>query len=211
MLEALRLLSAPTAVPLAALPGYVHVPDELALISDTASSWLISSSSSRTSIRCNWKTAVTLDQLSKANSGQPIEYEGRRLHWTYTIAVTKEAMLTLLFLRAAERPVQGIGIKAEKCRLEIAGTRGTDIALWADTAPRRVPMRVSNPRNGALLRFWNQWRDEKHGTTMYRLNNAAMEVLPQPDGSVLFRCSDGWLGPDFDDLVFQTEMERGPG
>jgi hypothetical protein len=56
--------------------------------------------------------------------------------------------------------------------------------------------------------FVNQWRDEKFGSTMYRLNNAAMEILPQEDGvSVVMRCSDGWGEPDFDDLVIQLTQQ----
>lgn len=68
-------------------------------------------------------------------------------------------------------------------------------------------LRRDQCEGGARVVITNQWRDEKYGSTMYKLNNAAMEVLDQTDGSLLLRCSDGWGDADFNDLVVQVVAE----
>jgi hypothetical protein len=54
----------------------------------------------------------------------------------------------------------------------------------------------------------DQWKDMKYGSTMYRLNDAAMQIDHGADGSLLFKCSDGWGQPDFGDLIFEVRMDR---
>ncbi|WP_337169514.1 hypothetical protein [Gemmatimonas aurantiaca] len=142
------------------------------------------------------------DQFQSTN-GAPIRYDGRELHAKLAFQVKNGDTIELRFLRSAERPVQGIGITCEKCEIRVASTTAKRIGLWADTAPRTVTLEVVKARTDAHVIFFNQWRDEKYGSTMYRVNNAAMELVPQPDASILVRCSDGWGEPDFNDLVFQ--------
>lgn len=135
----------------------------------------------------------------------PIHYNGRDLHRQFVLPVKKGDSIGLRFLRATDRPVQGVGVKCEKCEISIADTRARSFGLWTDTAPSEVILNVVKAQADARVVFFNQWRDEKYGSTMYHLNNAAMEIVPQPDGSVLLRCSDGWGEPDFNDLVLQVK------
>ena len=149
------------------------------------------------------------DQFESTN-GAPIQYDGRELHAKLVLAAANGDTIALRFLRSADRPVQGIGITCEHCEIRVAGTMAKSIGLWTDTAPKAVTLEVVKAKTGARVIFFNQWRDEKDGSTMYRLNNAAMELVPQPDGSILARCSDGFGEPDFNDLVFQL-THREPG
>ena len=142
------------------------------------------------------------DQFQSTN-GAPIRYDGRELHAKLNLQVKNGDTIELRFLRSAERPVQGIGITCGKCEIRVASTTAKRIGLWTDTALRTVTLEVVKAGTDAHVIFFNQWRDEKYGSTMYRVNNAAMELVPQPDASILVRCSDGWGQPDFNDLVFQ--------
>jgi hypothetical protein len=152
---------------------------------------------------------TTFADRFECTKGAPIQHEGRELHTSLTLQVASGDTIAITFLHTTDRPVQGIGIKCEKCEVSIAGTTSRSIGLWTDTAPRDVTIKVGKAKAGARLVLVNQWRDEKYGSTMYRLNNAAMEIVQQPDGSILARCSDGWGEPNFNDLVFQAIPSKG--
>ena len=140
------------------------------------------------------------DQFSESN-GAPIHYEDRELIASYTLPVSEGDCIRLRFAQATDSPVQGLGISCFDCVVSAATTIAKSMALWTDSAPEEVTLRVSKARAGARLVLHNQWRDAKHGSTMYHLNNAAMHPVLQPDGSVVLNCSDGWGEPDFTDLV----------
>lgn len=140
--------------------------------------------------------------------GAAIQYLGRQLHKSLELAVRTGDSLELRFVRSTESPVQGVGLKCKHCRVGIAGTAAANVALWRDTAPDCVTVNVLNAKNAAQVVLFNQWRDEKHGSTMYHLNNAAIEILKQADGSLLLRCSDGWGAPNFEDLVLEVRVSE---
>ena len=145
------------------------------------------------------------DQFA-ARDGQPIRHEGRELHAVYWLPVKKGDSVSLRFIRYVDRPIQGLGIRTEKCDVRVGDVVGKHIGLWTDTAPREVLLDVVKARDGARVGVFNQWRDAKYGTTMYSLNNAAMEVLEQQDGSLLLRCSHGCGDVDFSDLVVDLRL-----
>lgn len=141
------------------------------------------------------------EALTDAGGG-PLMHEGRELYARYRVQVAQGERLRITFERSKETPVQGLGLHCEKCQLQAHGTTAQDLALWTDTAPREVELVATKVRSGAYVDIVNQWRDEKHGTTMYRLNSAAMEVVREEDeDAAILRCSDGWDSPAFDDLV----------
>jgi hypothetical protein len=94
-------------------------------------------------------------------------------------------------------------------KLEVEGHRMPDVVIWADTAPRNVQVKVARLKGTSDVVLWNVWRDAKYGTMLYGINNSAIEVDAQDDGTTILRCSDGWLGPDFDDLVLAIKVIRG--
>jgi hypothetical protein len=153
----------------------------------------------------------TFAEQFEAARGNTIHYRGRELRTKYVVAVNRGDTLLIEFLRASDRPVQGLGITCENCQVSIAGAVSKHFGLWLDTAPREVLLIVKNAKGNARLEFFNQWRDEKYGTTLYMLNNAAIDVSEEPDGSVTLRCSDGWTEPDFDNLVVRLSHKKSRG
>jgi len=148
----------------------------------------------------------TLSKRFEAANGATIFYEGRELHRSLVLPVSRGDSLDLRFVRSTERPVQGFGIKCERCQVKVADTLATNVALWRDTAPSEITINVAKAKPGARILIRNYWRDEKYGTTMYYLNNAAIEIVYRADGVIVLHCSDGWLGPDFEDLVAEIRV-----
>lgn len=154
------------------------------------------------------ESKISLTDLFKSAAGTSINVDGRQLHQNFSLQVSEDDLIVISFLRSSDRPVQGLAINAQHCHIQVADTRARKIALWLDTAPERVELRVLKAKRGASLSIFNLWRDEKYGSTMYRLNNAAMQIDAQQDEVFLVRCSDGWGEPDFNDLVFQLTHVR---
>jgi hypothetical protein len=68
------------------------------------------------------------EQFDAANGGS-IQYGGRELHPRYVTGVNADDTIRLTFLRAVDSPVQGIGVKCEKCEVSIAGSVSSSVAL----------------------------------------------------------------------------------
>lgn len=145
----------------------------------------------------------TLADEFKRTDGKPILYDGRTLTMAYSLSVEQGDRVDVTFERFASSPVQGLrlALKEKGGQLEIGGHRSADFVLWTDTAPRHVQVLIADGRKNGHLVVWNVWRDAKHGTTLYGVNNAAIDVAEETATGAVLRCSDGWLGPDFDDLV----------
>ncbi len=136
------------------------------------------------------------------SGGEPIEHDGQTVHSYYRIPVKNGDRLAVRFLRSTSHPVQGVGLKAEKCHAQIAGSTSRRFVLWRNTAPDRVEVTILKAKPDAYLVLQNYWQHDIYGTIMMGLGNAGMVVQPQPGEGLLFRCSDGGLEPDFNDLVF---------
>lgn len=148
--------------------------------------------------------SVDFSRQFSQSGGAPIEWEGVLLHRTLRVGAKRGDHFELSFVRFTEHPVQGlaVGSKDRNVQMECAGTKSHDFVLWTDTAPKHVAISVLKPvRKHAEIVIYNVWRDEKYGTTMYGLSAAAMQIVPHGQNEQIIRCSDGWLGPDFNDLV----------
>ena len=150
------------------------------------------------------------DEFKRTNS-KSIVYEGRTLIRSYELPVEVGDKVCLTFVRFAKSPVQGIRISMREkgCTLELAAAGAADFVVWTDTAPRQVEVTVRKAKGKCHLMLWNVWRDEKYGTTLYGLNNAAIHVVEESPTQAVLNISDGWLGPDFEDLVVRVaRLER---
>jgi hypothetical protein len=141
------------------------------------------------------------------SQGKPIEHKGQTVHIAHKVSVAPGTVLRFNRLRAARSPVQGMRITAKGCELEVAGTKGKQFVLWADTAPVEVDVNIKSAKSGkSEVSCVNVWRDAKHGSTFQGMNYSGIMVEPQGNSYTL-RCSDG-VGPaDFSDLVVRITVE----
>jgi len=93
-------------------------------------------------------------------------------------------------------------------RMRISGHEAARYVLWSHTAPRQVQIDITKAGRGSELCFYNGWEDLKYGTLLYGLRYAAIDVQPQPDGSICLHCSDGWGDANFTDLQVRVTHER---
>lgn len=145
-----------------------------------------------------------------SSRGGPIEYEGRELHLAFVLPVHAGDEIRIVFLRFTRELRQGVRIvtRGRGCKVSVGGRLLDDVVLWSDTAPREVLMTVHGGGKGAEIRIWNVWEDPIRGTMLQALSSGAIEIQPQPDRSVVLRCSDGSGEPEFDDLVIL--LRHGP-
>lgn len=137
------------------------------------------------------------------SKGEPIEFEGRRLHWTYHLPVKSEK-IRLRFRHFVREPLQGLAINANGCTVKIGSFRSRRFQLWSDSAPESVTIIVETASPGATLSLFNIWGDETHEPMLYRLNNAAI-FAQELNGHTVLSCSDGVGPPNFEDLVVVLE------
>lgn len=149
---------------------------------------------------------MTLAEKFAEAKGGPIVHEGQTLHWTYWLPVSKGQAIEVTFLSATSRPLQGVGVIIEGGELEVASIKSKQFALWSDTAPEHIMLRVARAKDSARVGFFNQWRDEVHGSTMYRINDAAIRVDHRPDGAAILHCSDGRGELNLTDMVVQLRV-----
>lgn len=60
------------------------------------------------------------------------------------------------------------------------------------------------------VRIWNAWRDDA-GTMHAWIGNAGILIEELPNKVTILRCSDGFGGPAFDDLVVRLKLSEEEG
>ena len=148
--------------------------------------------------------------LFVASRGQPIDFDGQRLHPALHLEIAPGSRLHILFESSVSEPVQGLILSARrpKHRLTVDDTSARVLVLWRDTAPRHTEISLPKARQTIPVAIHNVWRDQKHGTTMYGVNAAAMRITVEGPGKWLLECSDGWgTEAHFEDLVARVIIE----
>ncbi len=150
-------------------------------------------------------------QLRKADGG-PVVFRGHSIVAAYRVRAVHGESLVLRFESATSTPVQGLRlqVQATGAAFRLGGRALSDVVLWRDTAPDEVHITVDAPSGDAECVIWNVWKDTKHGTMLYGLNDAGMEVETAADGPIVIRCSDGYGAFDLSDLIVFIERSTSP-
>ena len=141
------------------------------------------------------------------SKGEPIQYQGKRVHCILCREVEGEVCLTIRFLGSRVHVPQALRVKSYNSTVLVEGQTLGDIELWADNYPSPLELRVLPTKKRKrlkepsvpLLKVWNAWRDER-GVTQAWIGNSGM-LIEEVDGDTLLKCSDGVGPPDFTDLV----------
>lgn len=153
---------------------------------------------------------LTLGEQFVKSKGEPIAYQGKRVHSIFCREVGGEARLAIRFIGSSKLVPQALRVKSHNCKLHFDGQALTDIVLWADKSPtelwlmvapakRQSKSKKSEQSSIALVKVWNAWSDDQ-GVMQAWIGNSGI-LVEEAVGETLLRCSDGVGLPDFDDLV----------
>lgn len=160
-------------------------------------------------------SSETLTTMFQENHGNPIEFDGHLIHWTYWMPIESGDILHVRFLSHRPSAYEGIVVNFGDGlgRNEDTQTQAKGFQFWAGFAPTHVPVRVVNVKPGSRAMIYNIWSYSWNGPMLYRLNNAAMDVEVIGPDDVVLRCNDGLNldPPTFQDLVVQITRERQGG
>jgi hypothetical protein len=145
-----------------------------------------------------------LEELFMASRGKPVLYEGRFVHAAVFRNVSKRGRFLVRFLKAAQEPIQALGLRIDQGTLSIEGEDSPKMILRLDTAPDVVEVEYRPPRKGTKVWIYNEWINEKGGTDAW-LMHAGM-LVEETGNKMTLRCSDGRGEPTFDDLVVEIEF-----
>ena len=108
----------------------------------------------------------------------------------------------LEFVSSKTSPTQGIRLKSESARINIAGKSLKDVVLWTDTSPTSLDFYISG-KSVNVLKIWNVWKIDK---VMHAwIGNAGM-VIEANGRTWTFRCNDGPSETKFEDLVVRLTV-----
>src|SRR4051812_10977111 len=152
----------------------------------------------------------TLSDMFAAAKAPRIDWAGESVYAIYEMDPAPDGMI-VEFLQAKDAPIQGLSLTAKGGMLVINNIEASDMALWQDTAPAKVSVRVKRvPGAKITLKFWNIWRQGmgETGITQAWQGDAGMRIDKVESGKeLLLRCSDGEGPVDFGDLTVRLTIE----
>ena len=148
----------------------------------------------------------TLAERFARDAGAPQDVDGRVVHCIYRHEVVSGQRVHVHWVRAVERPVQGLRLKLSTGTLLVGGESLEDVVLWMDTAPVDVELVCKVQPFRAELRVWNCWRDEQ-GVMQAWLGDAGM-IVEESRNRTLLRCSAGSHAFSPIDLEVELEFDR---
>lgn len=146
----------------------------------------------------------TITDLFEQAGSDTITVRGRIVRAVVHVPVRDGTLLRLVRTRCNEHRPEAVKLALDDGVLEVNGIQATQIALWSDTSPEEVTVRV-HCDGPTTLDVWNAWLIG--GVDTAWLGNAGIVAKPMTDGQAL-HCSDG-VGPaDFTDLVVEIHVKH---
>jgi len=128
-----------------------------------------------------------------------IQYKGNTVVGADHFSVTNGDKLKLIFESVNSKWEQAVRLKIDR-ELTIDGDKSKGFTLWKRYAPDEIIVEITKSKSGILI-VHNVW-DIGDGTTLSWLGNSGM-IVEEIDNGRRYRCNDGHLDDDFDDLVFR--------
>ena len=146
-----------------------------------------------------------LSDLFEGAQARTVSWRGETVYSLFELpALTTGVTIRIRFDRQNRERPEGLRIRVRDGALRLADQDLDDIVLWAATVAGPVEGQIRSEQSGVNVRIWNCWRDPV-GVMQAWIGNAGMLVEPT-DSGVLLRCSDGYGGVTFDDLVATVEV-----
>ncbi len=155
------------------------------------------------------------------SKGQPINYNGKTLTLSDKFPVKNGDVLIISIEKANSEFRQGLCIDVTghcECDGEVFKQgKGIRMLFWEDTAPKQIKLKVFTEKD--FVRVENIWErtnsylvggpngetiEKKSKSTTSRINGAAM-IVEEIENGRRYRCNDGTLDDDFDDIIFTVQ------
>lgn len=146
----------------------------------------------------------TITDLFERSGSNTITVRGRVVRAVVRLQVRDGTLLRLVRIRCNEHRPEALKLAVNDGVLEVNGIQAAQIALWSDTSPEEVEVRVRGER-ATSIDVWNAWLIGGVDTSW--LGNAGIVTKAAPNGQVL-HCSDGVGAPDFTDLVVEVHVKH---
>ncbi|MEW6112776.1 MAG: hypothetical protein AB1664_11660 [Thermodesulfobacteriota bacterium] len=146
----------------------------------------------------------TLEELWRKTRRPTVQYAGQTVHRAVFKEVRKPGRFIVRFLKAVEKPVQGLSIDIDPGDLVIEDTTSPKMILRLDTCPDVVEAHYRPSSRGSKITFYNSWINEDDGIDS-GLRHFGM-LVEETGNKMTLRCSDGRGEPTFDDLIVEIEF-----
>ncbi len=145
----------------------------------------------------------TIAELLENSDTDTVNHRGRVVRALVRLPVGDGTAVTVERLDVSDTRPQALKLAVNEGTLSVNGHDAAVIALWSDTSPSTVELRVSGA--STTLEIWNAW--SFGGIDSAWTGNAGIVTRATDDGTIL-QCSDG-VGPaSFSDLVVQVTIRR---
>ncbi len=145
---------------------------------------------------------VVFEDLFFESRGKPIKYNNQIVQMVDELQIRAETTVQLVFQSTNSEWRQGIAL-ATRGRFSINGQRLNDsLVLWEDTAPKEIQFVVQS--ESGILQIKNVW-DVGDGVVNSWHRGAGMIVATDNQQRRVYRCNDGHIDDDFDDLTFTLQ------
>jgi hypothetical protein len=146
-----------------------------------------------------------LSELLADARGGSIRYGDVDVSAMYELSLNARSVLRVAFDEVTADLPQALHLKAEGGTLLTNGMSLKDAIFWTDSAPLQFDVSFTPSRPKAVIKIWNEWRDE-NGVEQAWVGNAGI-VIARDDNELLFKCSDGVGPPNFDDFIVRIRIE----
>lgn len=120
--------------------------------------------------------------------------------------IKKEQELVLEFISSNSEYPQGVGLALYEGDgyIEINGERAKQMAIWKDTAPKKVKIFCFSTEG--LVSVYNMYNIGVGRSGVRKQMSSCGMLVEQKDNKIIYRCNDVGFEPKFDSLVFSIEI-----
>ena len=143
----------------------------------------------------------SFEDLFLKSKGQPVIYNGQTVQMVDRLSVFNGQQLKVAFESVDAEWRQGVCLTTDGSFVLNNQTVKKSVALWHDTSPREVLLKIQTKKGECQVR--NVW-DTGDGV-MHSWHNGAAMVVEETASERRYKCNDGRPDDDFDDIIFRIE------
>jgi hypothetical protein len=146
---------------------------------------------------------VGFEELFFSSGGKPINYMGNQLQMLDAISIDGCEVFELTIISTNSVWRQGLKLEFNGLFRINGKSRGSAINIWSDTAPKIIRFEVQSevPTPLYVRNIWDVGDGVVHSW------HAGAAMIVEKECKVrIYRCNDGKIDDDFDDIIFKLEQ-----